>query len=213
MPGGTVAQPPGRVSPASTRYCGPVAQRTYSHAVSLSGAFGDGQGPRPQPAGGVGDLGRRQRVAELALDGAIGCLEVARRDRGVVPHGGLAIEHLVGALVVAGVGGVVLAGVVDEVDVELQGFLELGLIDLRSADGVVLTSQPPRPTERVQHGGEERRRGHPNRAWPRRQIPAISGVSMVRAISATSSQVGASGMVMPAASRTSLRYIRNDDSP
>src|ERR671910_685437 len=39
-----------------------------------------------------------------------------------------------------------------------------------------------------------------------------ASLSRARAISATSSQVGLSGIVSPASSSTSLRYIRNDDS-
>jgi hypothetical protein len=43
-------------------------------------------------------------------------------------------------------------------------------------------------------------------------MPAMSSVLTVRAISATWSQVGLSGIVIPAASSTSLRYMRNEDS-
>ncbi len=48
----------------------------------------------------------------------------------------------------------------------------------------------------------------PQPGLPRRQMPAISSESTSRAIAATSSQVGASGML----SMMSERYITNDDS-
>ncbi len=46
-------------------------------------------------------------------------------------------------------------------------------------------------------------------------MPFIPGSapSTFAASSATSSQVGFSGMVRPVASKTSLRYIRKEDSP
>ena len=55
----------------------------------------------------------------------------------------------------------------------------------------------------------------PQPGWPRRQIPAIPGSapSTSAAMSATCCQVGFAGISMPAAWRTSLRYMRNDDSP
>ncbi len=55
----------------------------------------------------------------------------------------------------------------------------------------------------------------PQPGCPRRQIPAMPGSapSTRAAMSATSGQVGLSGMVMPACSRMSLRYIRKEDSP
>ncbi len=55
----------------------------------------------------------------------------------------------------------------------------------------------------------------PQPGWPRRQMPAIPGSapSICAAMSATSCHVGLSGIWMPAASRTSFLYIRNEDSP
>ncbi len=55
----------------------------------------------------------------------------------------------------------------------------------------------------------------PQPGCPRRQMPFIPGCapSALAARSATCSQVGLAGMVRPLAAKTSLRYIRNDDSP
>ncbi|OLB66955.1 MAG: hypothetical protein AUI10_01365 [Actinobacteria bacterium 13_2_20CM_2_72_6] len=55
----------------------------------------------------------------------------------------------------------------------------------------------------------------PQPGSPRRQIPFIPGCapSTFAARSATSCQVGRSGMVRPFAAKTSLRYMRNEDSP
>ena len=99
----------------------------------------------------VGLLGRSQCEGRVGHD-VLG--EEAGGHGGVVPHGDLAlfVERL--ALVEAGVGSVVFAGVVEEVDVEVQRFGELGLIDLRCTDGAVVVGQPPGATEGVEHGGE-----------------------------------------------------------
>ena len=53
----------------------------------------------------------------------------------------------------------------------------------------------------------------PQPGLPRRQIPARSSVLSCLANWATCSQVGRSGISMPASANMSLRYIRNDDSP
>ena len=55
----------------------------------------------------------------------------------------------------------------------------------------------------------------PQPGFARRQIPARSeaGSFSLAAYSAIWSQVGRSGIVIPACSNRSLRYIRNDDSP
>jgi hypothetical protein len=55
----------------------------------------------------------------------------------------------------------------------------------------------------------------PQPALPRRQMPLMSASRLVIALAAASmsAQVGASGMVIPAASIRSLRYITIDDSP
>jgi len=44
-------------------------------------------------------------------------------------------------------------------------------------------------------------------------MPAMFGLLTLRAMSATCCQVGCAGIVTPAAFSTSLRYIRNEDSP
>jgi hypothetical protein len=55
----------------------------------------------------------------------------------------------------------------------------------------------------------------PQPALPRRQMPLMSAARSVifRAASATNSQVGASGMVSPAFSIRSLRYMMKELSP
>ena len=55
----------------------------------------------------------------------------------------------------------------------------------------------------------------PQPGWPRRQMPAMPGCapSALAAMSATCCHVGLAGILMPFAASTSLRYIRNDDSP
>src|SRR5207245_2150312 len=55
----------------------------------------------------------------------------------------------------------------------------------------------------------------PQPGRPRRQIPFMPGCapSTFAARSATCCQVGRSGIVRPFAAKTSLRYMRNDDSP
>ena len=55
----------------------------------------------------------------------------------------------------------------------------------------------------------------PQPTWPRRQMPRMPGLALstLAARSATCCQVGLSGMVRPLAAKTSLRYIRNEDSP
>lgn len=55
----------------------------------------------------------------------------------------------------------------------------------------------------------------PQPGSPRRQMPFIprSAPSARSASAATSFHVGFSGMVRPCSSKTSLRYIRKDDSP
>src|SRR5215207_9573644 len=53
----------------------------------------------------------------------------------------------------------------------------------------------------------------PHPGFPRRQMPAMAGVLTFFAMSATSVHVGFGGIVTPASFRTSLRYMRNDDSP
>jgi hypothetical protein len=58
------------------------------------------------------------------------------------------------AFVEARARGVVFARVVDEVDVELERLLELGLVDLRLVDLPVRRRRPPGAAERVQDGRE-----------------------------------------------------------
>jgi hypothetical protein len=55
----------------------------------------------------------------------------------------------------------------------------------------------------------------PQPGRPRKQMPFIpdSAPSSLAAAAATSSQVGFSLIVTPALSATSLRYIKNEDSP
>lgn len=55
----------------------------------------------------------------------------------------------------------------------------------------------------------------PQPGCPRRQMPFMPGSapSTFAAMSATCGHVGFSGIVMPFAARTSLRYMRNELSP
>ena len=55
----------------------------------------------------------------------------------------------------------------------------------------------------------------PQPGWPRRQMPFMPGCapSAFAARSATCCQVGCAGMVRPFAAKTSLRYMRKEDSP
>ena len=52
----------------------------------------------------------------------------------------------------------------------------------------------------------------PQPGLPRRQMPAIEGELIFRAIAATCCQVGRAGIVTPLDLSTSLRYMTNDDS-
>ena len=52
----------------------------------------------------------------------------------------------------------------------------------------------------------------PQPGLPRRQMPAMFGVFTFFAAAATWAHVGWSGIFTPAFLRTSLRYMRNDDS-
>jgi hypothetical protein len=53
----------------------------------------------------------------------------------------------------------------------------------------------------------------PQPGLPRMQMPAMSAVLTFLAASATCCQVGLFGIVTPALSRTSLLYMRIEDSP
>ena len=53
----------------------------------------------------------------------------------------------------------------------------------------------------------------PQPGFPRMQMPAMSAESTFFAASATSCHVGVPEKLMPALSRTSLRYMRKEDSP
>ena len=52
----------------------------------------------------------------------------------------------------------------------------------------------------------------PQPGLPRRQMPAVSDESTLRAMSATCCHVGCAGISTPAFLSRSLRYMRNDDS-
>ena len=97
----------------------------------------------------------------------------------------------------------------DELDVEVRRVDERLGVDL----GVQSFSNqvPPKVFTTVVSGAKI----WPQPGCPRRQMPFMFGwaPSTLAAMSATWSHVGFAGMAMPFESRTSLRYMRNDDSP
>ena len=147
-------------------------------------------------------------VADLALDRGVVGLERAGGGRGVVPHRDLALLHGVQALGEAGLRGAVLAVLLDQVDVEVGGLLELRRVDLgvQSLSNqvppkvltTVVSGRTPRPSRAGRAGRCPSCRAARRRPWRRCRRPAPRWDA---------------GIVMPFVGRTSLRYIRNDDSP
>ena len=68
---------------------------------------------------------------------------------------------------------------------------------------------PPKVCTTVVSGAKR----SPQPGLPRMQMPAMSAVLTFLAASATSCQVGFAASVTPALSRTSLLYMRIEDSP
>src|SRR5213075_2475416 len=110
--------------------------------------------PGPQPAGRLCLEVRREGEAVLALDGTVLGLEETGGDRRVVPHRHLPGLILRQALVVARVRGILLAGVLNEVRVEVERVLKGRLIDLCLVGLAVRLRRPPGAAERVQDGRE-----------------------------------------------------------
>src|SRR5260370_34382459 len=96
----------------------------------------------------------RWLVTVLAFDGAVAGLEQAGGDRRVVPHGNLPAEVLREALVVAIAGGISLACVPNEIDVELERSSKCRLIHHRSTNRAIRDGGTPRSAKRVQNGRE-----------------------------------------------------------
>src|SRR5689334_17825459 len=98
--------------------------------VLLLAGLLDGPGPGVEPARLLGLDDGGGNVPDLALDRGVVGLERTGGRRRVVPHRDIALLHGVQALGEARLGGAVLAVRLDQVDVEVGGFLELRRVDL-----------------------------------------------------------------------------------
>ena len=105
---------------------GPGGEGPGGVLLGAGGGHAKRPGPEPTRIGLVAH--RRQGVARVGRRVAG---EVAGPDGGVVPHGGLAAVIRIQALAEAGVGGGRLAGGFDQIDVKVDGLLELWLRQLR----------------------------------------------------------------------------------
>ena len=212
MPGGTLAQPSFDGDELEIVPCWSPRRRTSgprrpsAMPAGMASDHAHSQLPRlPRPVVG------RQRVADLVGDGRV--LRVGHEgggDGGVDPHAALALLEQRQVLVEAVGRGARRAGVLHQVDVELQRVLPFRLVELR----LPVLVEPAR-AEGVRHGGQE---GHVLApAGLAAQADAVDAVGAVghlaRPPRAMNSQVGASGMVSPAFSIRSLRYMMKELSP